>query len=106
MPIIYFDLPLQDTGNGSYTHKRPQGQVSDGNAYAMGGIAGHAGVFSTASDIGSFAKNILSSVLSVDNSGELPLLNTTTLKLFTTQYNSTQSSRALGWDTNTPEVIF
>lgn len=29
----------------------PQGQVSDGNAFALGGIAGHAGYFSNVPDV-------------------------------------------------------
>ena len=37
------DLCAPTENDDIYTHKRIQGQVSDGNAYAMGGIAGHAG---------------------------------------------------------------
>ena len=33
-------------------------------------------------------------------SGNTKYLNATTVKKFTTAYNLTQSSRALGWDTN------
>jgi CubicO group peptidase (beta-lactamase class C family) len=104
---------INDTGPGSYTHKRPQGQVSDGNTYAMGGISGHAGVFSNVHDLANFAKNLLSSVISTSdvnsatiqsNAWGSSLLNSTTLRLFTKQYNSTQSSRALGWDTNSFDV--
>ena len=36
-----------------------QGQVSDGNAYALGGIAGHAGLFSTAADAMRLARALL-----------------------------------------------
>jgi CubicO group peptidase (beta-lactamase class C family) len=80
--------------------------VSDGNTYAMGGISGHAGVFSTVGDLANFAKNLLSSLLNVDtDASENSLLNTTTLELFTALYNSSQSSRALGWDTNSFTVI-
>lgn len=35
------------------------GKVHDGNAYAMGGVSGHAGLFSTATDLGNFIKMIL-----------------------------------------------
>jgi CubicO group peptidase (beta-lactamase class C family) len=35
------------------------GQVDDDNAYALGGIAGHAGVFSTAEDLGRLGQGIL-----------------------------------------------
>merc|ERR1711907_215003 len=36
-----------------------QGEVSDGNAYAMGGIAGHAGMFASITEIYRFAHQIL-----------------------------------------------
>jgi len=35
------------------------GEVQDENAWAMGGVAGHAGLFSTAKDLHSFAKEML-----------------------------------------------
>ncbi|MED5373955.1 MAG: serine hydrolase domain-containing protein [Myxococcota bacterium] len=35
------------------------GEVDDDNAYAMGGVAGHAGVFSTATDVARFGQAIL-----------------------------------------------
>ncbi len=96
---------LNDTGDGSYTHKRLQGQVADGDCYAMGGIAGHAGVFSTASDIGRFLSYMLAVIRSEDeNFGDDKILNKTTLQYFTTIHNGTQSSRALGWSTNSDEV--
>lgn len=95
---------LNDTGDGSYTHKRLQGQVADGDCYAMGGIAGHAGVFSTAPDIGRFLSYMLEVLKSEDaNFGIDKILNKTTLQYFTTIHNSTQSSRALGWSTNSNE---
>jgi CubicO group peptidase (beta-lactamase class C family) len=113
---------LNDTGEGSYTHKRLQGQVADGDCYAMGGIAGHAGVFSTAPDVATLAQYLLHqavaarsaspqsapaslhSVAGSEKANVLPFLNATTVKLFSTVYNVTQSSRALGWSTNTPKV--
>jgi CubicO group peptidase (beta-lactamase class C family) len=36
-----------------------RGQVHDGNAWALGGVAGHAGLFSTASDMATFAREFL-----------------------------------------------
>jgi CubicO group peptidase (beta-lactamase class C family) len=109
---------LNDTGSGSYTHKRLQGQVADGDCYAMGGIAGHAGVFSNAGDVGKLAQYWLAHTtasasetataaalpVQAGAGGVLPFLNATTVKLFSTAYNLTQSSRALGWSTNTPQV--
>lgn len=71
-----------------------QGQVSDQNAYALGGIAGHAGLFSTARELFTLLHTLLFA------SSTDPFVNATTVTKFTTVYNVTQSSRALGWDTN------
>jgi CubicO group peptidase (beta-lactamase class C family) len=69
-----------------------QGEVHDENAYALGGIAGHAGLFSTASDLGMFAQMMI-------NRGELHgvrIVSDTTVDRFTARAAGT---RALGWDT-------
>jgi CubicO group peptidase (beta-lactamase class C family) len=71
-----------------------QGQVSDGNAYALGGIGGHAGLFSTGNDLGVFMRYMMGYEQSEK------LWNATTLALFTTVDDPDFSSRALGWDTN------
>jgi CubicO group peptidase (beta-lactamase class C family) len=65
----------------------------------MGGIAGHAGVFSTAPDIGQFMQYMITTR---DGSSQAAsnFLNATTIELFTTIKNVTQSSRAYGWTTN------
>src|SRR5438046_5473694 len=69
-----------------------QGEVQDENASVMGGVAGHAGVFSTATDLAKFAHIML-------NRG-IPLVSRETLARFIKRQNSpTGSSRALGWDT-------
>ena len=68
----YLPLPAQYdscslTNNDTlYTHKRLQGQVADGNCYASGGLCGHAGVFTTAPDVGRFMQYYIASVLQVD----------------------------------------
>lgn len=69
-----------------------QGEVQDENASVMGGVAAHAGVFSTASDIANFAHAMLR--------GGAPLVRSETLALFTRREPSPAgTSRALGWDT-------
>jgi serine-type D-Ala-D-Ala carboxypeptidase len=69
-----------------------QGEVQDENASVMGGIAGHAGLFSTPADIASFADAMLR--------GGSPIVRPETLAIFTRRENSPRgSSRALGWDT-------
>jgi serine-type D-Ala-D-Ala carboxypeptidase len=69
-----------------------QGEVHDENAYALGGVAGHAGLFSTAADLSVFAQMML-------NGGEYNgtrIVADSTVALFTTRAAGT---RALGWDT-------
>ena len=71
-----------------------RGEVHDENAYALGGIAGHAGIFSTAADLSVFAQMML-------NGGEYQgtrLIKETTVGLFTKNTMS-RGTRALGWDT-------
>jgi len=69
-----------------------KGEVHDENAYALGGVAGHAGLFSTAADLSIFAQMML-------NGGSyngVRILSDTTVALFTRRAAGT---RALGWDT-------
>ena len=69
-----------------------QGEVQDENANVMGGVAGHAGLFSTAADIATFAHVMLS--------GGSPIIRRETLAVFTRRESSPPGiSRALGWDT-------
>ena len=76
-----------------FRHSLVKGFVSDGNAYAMGGISGHAGVFTNVHD----ALRLMKMWMFNTNP---ELINPSTVKTFTTVANLTQSSRALGWDTN------
>ena len=69
-----------------------QGEVHDENAYALGGVAGHAGLFSTAGDLSIFAQMML-------NGGEyngVQIISKSTVDLFTSR---AFGHRALGWDT-------
>jgi CubicO group peptidase (beta-lactamase class C family) len=67
----------------------------------MGGIAGHAGLFSTAPDVLSIMREWLFN----DPRSQTTYLNATTTSLFVKEWNQTQSSRALGWNTNDPAVF-
>lgn len=70
------------------------GVVHDPNAWAMGGVAGHAGLFSTARDLSVFAQMLL-------NGGEyngVRILRPATIARWTAPQGP-GSSRALGWDT-------
>jgi CubicO group peptidase (beta-lactamase class C family) len=82
-----------DAGRGGAIH----GDVHDENARALGGVAGHAGLFGTAGDVGSFARLVLSTF-----HGETVLGRPSLMRTFTTQSQVPSSSRALGWDTMRP----
>ncbi len=75
-----------------------QGVVHDENARSLGGVAGHAGLFSTSEDLAVYAQMLL-------NGGVYDgrrYLKTATIALFTRKHSSL-STRALGWDTKAPE---
>ncbi len=73
-------------------HRIIQGEVQDENASVLGGVAGHAGLFSTAEDLAIFAHAMLN--------GGHPILRSSTLELFSRREAAPAgTSRALGWDT-------
>lgn len=75
--------------------KYVQGHVHDENAWSLGGVAGHAGLFSTADDLARFAMMML-------NKGALDatiIFKPETVEYFTTRANIlSENSRCLGWD--------
>jgi CubicO group peptidase (beta-lactamase class C family) len=73
------------------------GEVHDENAWALGGAAGHAGLFGTARSVGRFARTTLKGLR-----GDGTLSRPDTLRRFTTPTAIPGSSRALGWDTMLP----
>jgi CubicO group peptidase (beta-lactamase class C family) len=109
---VFGPLGMKDTGfNPDATRKqrvapteiqefrggKVHGEVHDENAWAMGGVAGHAGLFSTARDLAIFAQMLL-------DGGEHPggrLLRPETITGWTARQGS-ESTRALGWDTPSP----
>ena len=74
-----------------------RGEVHDENAWALGGVAGHAGLFGTVHGVGAFARDLLRTWR-----GEEALAAPSTLARFTTRSQVPGSSRALGWDTMLP----
>ena len=69
-----------------------QGEVQDENASVLGGVAGQAGIFSTAEDLALFAHALLG--------GGHPILRPETVALFTRRETAPAgTSRTLGWDT-------
>jgi CubicO group peptidase (beta-lactamase class C family) len=74
-----------------------EGEVHDHYAAALGGVAGHAGLFGTAGGVGRFARIVLRAARG-DESAPTPL-SPGLVKLATRKSTVPASSRALGWDT-------
>jgi CubicO group peptidase (beta-lactamase class C family) len=73
------------------------GEGDDDNVWAMGGVAGHSGLFGTAAALGVFARGILQ-VLSGDREAAQRFATRETVRLFLSRSTVPGSSRALGWD--------
>jgi len=73
------------------------GEVHDENAAALGGVAGHAGLFGTAPGVGRFARVVLQSFKE-----PTPLTTPSQMHHVATRTGVPGSSRALGWDTMLP----
>jgi CubicO group peptidase (beta-lactamase class C family) len=73
------------------------GEVHDENTWALGGAAGHAGLFGTAPAVGAFARAFLRTL-----GGEPILAEPETARHFVKRTSVPGSSRALGWDTMLP----
>lgn len=86
--------------DSTYRHAMVRGVVHDENAYSMGGISGHAGLFSTAPDLATFAQLLLSCFPDPPRTTHhAPVVNCATVRQFTQVQDPALSSRALGWDT-------
>ncbi len=77
------------------------GEVHDENAAALGGVAGHAGLFGTAASVGAFAQWWLRARAG-SVGGDEAIASPATVERFTTRRDIPGSSRALGWDTMLP----
>ena len=80
--------------DATYRKRLIWGEVHDENAWAMGGVAGHAGLFSTAPDLAPFAQMILNGGIY----GHDRLLSRGIVQQFTTRVVVGDSARTLGWD--------
>ncbi len=69
------------------------GEVHDENGWALGGVAGHTGLFGTAPAVGCFARALLETV-----DGAAHVAEPATLARFLQKSAVPSSSRALGWD--------
>lgn len=74
-----------------------KGKVHDGNAYFMGGISGHAGLFSTAEDLSHFVKTIIRNGFYEEKN----VLNYKSIRLMTHSFTENlNESRGMGWQIN------
>jgi CubicO group peptidase (beta-lactamase class C family) len=76
------------------------GEVHDENAAALGGVAGHAGLFGTAPAVGIFARRVLRGLRRLPAND--PFAEPDLLARFVRRTDVPGSSRALGWDTMLP----
>lgn len=102
MNSTYFNPPksrmkrIVPTEFSKVYNKTIRGFVHDENAYSLGGVAGHAGLFSSARDLATFSQMMLNNGIY----GWRRIFNSQTVNLFTIRADLLEgSSRALGWDT-------
>lgn len=89
---------IAPTEHDAWRGRMLQGEVHDENAFAMGGVAGHSGLFGTAPDLVRFAVMML-------GGGQLEgrrLVSASAVERFTRRCPVPGSSRALGWNTPSP----
>jgi CubicO group peptidase (beta-lactamase class C family) len=85
------------TGRDEWRGRLLAGEVHDENAWALGGVAGHAGLFGTAAAVGGFARAFLRTLR-----GDPILAEPDIARRFIQRSGVPGSSRALGWDTMLP----
>lgn len=86
------------TENDQWRGRVLVGEVHDENTAALGGAAGHSGLFGTAAAVGSYARHLLQVL-----DGRTGVMSRSTLETFITRRaDIPQSSRALAWDTMLP----
>jgi len=104
---IFRPLGMNETGflpretlrrRAAPTEKRNErwmrGEVHDPRAHLLGGVTGHAGLFSTASDLAVFAQMMLDR----GTYGSVRLLEPHTVNTMTRSYRVSSGFRGLGWD--------
>jgi beta-N-acetylhexosaminidase len=90
---------IAPTENDDYwRYRQIRGTVHDETSQLLGGVAGHAGLFSTAEDL----SKLLQMLLQKGTYNGRGYINASTVKMFVKK-QSDLSSRALGWDTKSPD---
>jgi beta-glucosidase-like glycosyl hydrolase/CubicO group peptidase (beta-lactamase class C family) len=74
-------------------HRLVQGEVHDENAFVIGGVSGHAGVFSTAPDLAAFCQMLLNGGVYAHQR----VLKRATIAEFTVPQALAKNERTLGW---------
>ena len=74
-------------------HRLVQGEVHDENAFAIGGVSGHAGMFSTTPDLAAFCQMLLNGSVYAHQR----ILRRSTIAQFTTPQQLSGGTRTLGW---------
>ena len=102
MKNTYFNPAIDKVGNivpteydSVYRKKLIKGEVHDENTHLMGGVSGHAGLFSNAGDIAIFAKLFLNEGVWLGKRH----FNKSTVRKFIEKQNLPNSDYAMGWDT-------
>ena len=88
---------IAPTEQDPWRQRKVRGEVHDENAVRLGGVSGHAGLFSTGQDLARFARAYL-------RNGTLDgvrVFDSSAVATFTRMQDSTISRRALGWETPT-----
>jgi CubicO group peptidase (beta-lactamase class C family) len=97
-PLRAWRPRIAPTEHDAWRGRTLVGEVHDENAWALGGAAGHAGLFGTAAAVGAFARAVLRNI-----AGEHILAQPATMHEFIRRRDGLPgSSRALGWDTMLP----
>ena len=94
-PDSSFRERIAPTEVDPWRQRHLRGEVHDENAYALGGVSAHAGLFSSATDLIRIARMYL-------EAGTLDgrrFVSPTTIDQFTAVQDSSLSHRALGWET-------
>lgn len=84
------------TDNCPYRKCQLVGEVHDGNAYALEGVSGNAGLFSTATDVATYCRKLLAGR---ESGGEFPLNPPVVKRMFGNAIDKSIGGQTWGWFT-------
>jgi serine-type D-Ala-D-Ala carboxypeptidase len=79
-----------------------RGSVHDERAYLMGGVAGHAGIFTTARDLGTFCRSMMGHR---EGAVAAPLSTASIALMWSRQWQDSEGDYGLGWDRLRPSYM-